>query len=53
MKQEHAEANGTAAPAKPPMRKRKELEEAAQEYAEHTPERRVLDFVLGIREKIS
>ena len=53
-KREQAEANGKdREPAKPPMRKRKEVEQAAEEYAPGTKERNVLDFVLGLREKIS
>ena len=53
-KAELAEANGKPSePAKPPLRKRKEIEAAAEEYSPGTKERNVLDFVLGLREKIS
>lgn len=53
VKQSHAEKNGTAKPTKTPMRTRKEIETAQQEFAEHTKERHVLDWMLGLREKIA
>ena len=53
VKQAHAEKNGTAKSAVTPMRSRKEIVKAQEEFAEHTKERRVLDWMLGLREKIS
>lgn len=55
-RQEHAKANGKTprkTSDKPPMRKRKEIEEAANEYAPTTDIRKALDFCLGLRDKIS
>lgn len=53
VKQDHAEKNGTATPAKTPMRTRKEVMGAIDEYAPHTKERAVLDWMIGERDKIS
>lgn len=53
-KRAHAEANGKPSKEpKTPMRSRKEVESALSEYAERTPEHRVLSWMLGVREKIS
>ena len=67
-KEAHAESNGDAsgdvagsgasksaiptAPAKPPMRKRKEVEEAREEFPLASKERAIFDWMLGEREKI-
>jgi ParB/RepB/Spo0J family partition protein len=54
----HAEKNGKATPASddgdkpPPLRKRKEIEAALEEFAETKSEYRALAWVLGLREKI-
>lgn len=51
-KKEHAAKNGKPVEEKTPMRKRKEIETAMEEYAAHTKERAALEWVLGLREKI-
>ena len=46
------EKNGADHEGRPKIRSRKEIEAAVAEYAEHTKERKVLDWILGLREKI-
>ncbi len=53
IKKEKAESNGHAEPAKPPMRKRKEVEEAMEEFKEGSKERNAIEWFLGLRDKIS
>lgn len=48
----HTENNGDTSPPKPPLRKRKEIEQAMEEYAESTPQHKALAWVLGTRDKI-
>ncbi len=48
-----AEKNGTPADSKPKMRSRKEVEAAVDEFGAQTAEARVLQWVLGNREKIA
>lgn len=45
------EANGK--PKKPPMRSRTEVTAAMEEFPESRPERKVLEWMLGMREKIA
>lgn len=51
VKEEVAKKNGTHVEVKR-MRSRKEVEQAATEYREGTPQRKVLDWMLGLTEKI-
>jgi ParB family chromosome partitioning protein len=47
VKKAKAESNGHVEPSKPPIRKRREIEEAAEEFALDRPERKILEWVLG------
>lgn len=47
-----AEKNGKTVEPKTPIRKRKEIEKAMDEYSAGRPERAALEWVLGLREKI-
>jgi len=48
-----AEKNGTPAKTTKPMRTRKEVTAAMEEFPESRPERKVLEWMLGMREKIA
>lgn len=51
-REEVAQSNGRHVEAKPKLRSRKEIEAAAEEYAEGTKERAVFNWLLGKTEKI-
>lgn len=48
-----AEKNGIPAKTATPMRTRKEVTAAMEEFPESRPERKVLEWMLGMREKIA
>lgn len=49
--EKESNGNGSTEPPKQPIRKRKEIEEAAQEFPKDSPARMALEWVLGQRDK--